>query len=209
MDRGIIVSGEGEVRATPDVLAVTLEVETRAGTVAEARAMNTEAAAKLIAVLKAGGIAERDIQTRNISVNAEYDRPDRGAPSVAGYVVSNSIRVSLRDLEKAGGTIDDALAAAGDAGRLGGIRFDFSKPAPLYVEARIRACRDAREKAQALAAGMGVKLGKLISVVEGAPDSGPQPRMAMFAARVKESMPIEAGESFISASVTARYAIKE
>ena len=135
MDRGIIVSGEGEVRATPDVLAVTLEVETRAGTVAEARAMNTEAAAKLIAVLKAGGIAERDIQTRNISVNAEYDRPDRGAPSVAGYVVSNSIRVSLRDLEKAGGAIDDALAAAGDAGRLGGSRFDFSKPAPLYVEA--------------------------------------------------------------------------
>ena len=40
MKKGIVVSGVGEVRAAPDILAVTIEVETRASTVAAARTAN-------------------------------------------------------------------------------------------------------------------------------------------------------------------------
>jgi uncharacterized protein YggE len=54
---------------------------------------------------------------------------------------------------------------------------------------------------------MGVKLGKLITVVEGE-SAPPQPRVALMAMRMKESSPIEAGESAVMVSVTARYAIK-
>ena len=126
MKKGIVVSGVGEVRAAPDILAVTIDVETRASTVAAARTANAEAAARLIASLKAEGVDQRDIQTANLSVRAEYDRPDSGNPRVSGYRVTNSLRVLLRDTEKAGAAIDAALDAAGDDGRLGGLRFDFS-----------------------------------------------------------------------------------
>ena len=207
MEKGIVVSGVGEVRAAPDILAVTIEVETRASTVAAARTANAEAAARLIASLKAEGVDQRDIQTANLSVRAEYDRPDSGNPRVSGYRVTNSLRVLLRDTEKAGAIIDAALDAAGDDGRLGGLRFDFSDPAPLYAQARIRACIDAREKALALASGMAVKLGKLVSVVENAAETQRQPSMLAAAMRM-ESLPVEAGESAVSVGVTAHFAIK-
>ena len=66
---------------------------------------------------------------------------------------------------------------------------------------------DAREKALALASGMAVKLGKLVSVVENAAETQRQPSMLAAAMRM-ESLPVEAGESAVSVGVTAHFAIK-
>jgi uncharacterized protein YggE len=145
MATGIVVTGVGEVSAAPDILAVTFEVETHASTVAAAREANAAAAHLLLASLKDAGTAARDIQTRSLTVNAEYDHSG-GKPRLMGYVVGNSVRATLTDLGRAGETIDAALAAAGDDARLSGLRFEFSEPAPLLTQARIRACLDAREK---------------------------------------------------------------
>ena len=63
------------------------------------------------------------------------------------------------------------------------------------------------EEALALASGMAVKLGKLVSVVENAAETQRRPSMLAAAMRM-ESQPVEAGESTVSVGVTAHFAIK-
>lgn len=69
---GIWVSGQGEASAAPDIATLSLGVEAFAKTVAEARGDGALAMSQVIDVLKANGIADRDIQTRFFNINARY-----------------------------------------------------------------------------------------------------------------------------------------
>ena len=64
-----------------------------------------------------------------------------------GYTASNSVNATIRDLDKAGATIDAATKAAGDDARVNGISFSLSDPTAAGGEARALAV--ARAKVQA------------------------------------------------------------
>ncbi len=163
--RTISVSGTGEVRAAPDTATLNLGVEARADTVAEARADAARAADAVIAALRDGGVAEADIRTTNFSINAIYDyRDDR--PRIDGYAVSNTVAVTVRDIDATGDLIDAAAAAGGDAARFNGISFGYDDPAEYTRTARELAVEDARAKAEQLAELTGVTLGDPVSVSE-------------------------------------------
>ena len=206
--KGIVVTGTGEVSAAPDIATLTLGVETTAGTVAEAAAAQATAANRLIERLLSAGVARLDIQTAGLSVTPQWEHRPNGPAVISGYSASNTLRVTLRELSRAGEVIDAAVGAAGDAGRVQGIAYGFSNPAPLLEQARLAAAKDARAKARTLAEGAGVRLGKVLSVTEGAPAGDrPQPRfkeMALAAA----STPVEPGSSSLSVAVTIRFGIR-
>ena len=209
MKRTITVTGTGEVKGVPDIARVELGAEAVRSTVAEARAAASDAAAKLIESLKASGVESKDIQTSRISIQPQHEYPPNEPPKLTGYQAQNTVRLTLRDLEAAGTVIDAAVAAAGDAGRLNGITFAFSKPDELAAEARRRAVAAALANARTLAAAAGVKVGDVLAIDETGGGS-PQPRMyamRMEAMNAKDT-PIEAGESSVTASVVVRYAIK-
>ena len=69
---GIWVTGRGQASAEPDVATLNLGVESFAGTVAEARDNAASQMGRVIEVLKAKAIADRDIQTRSFNINARY-----------------------------------------------------------------------------------------------------------------------------------------
>ena len=69
---GIWVTGQGVATAEPDLGILNLGVEAFASTVAEARSDAASAMGQVIDVLKANGIADRDIQTRFFNINARY-----------------------------------------------------------------------------------------------------------------------------------------
>ena len=69
---GIWVSGRGEITATPDLAILSVGVEARADTVAEARNQAAEAMDGLVQALKDRGIADTDIQTRFFSAGGLY-----------------------------------------------------------------------------------------------------------------------------------------
>lgn len=210
MAKGITVTGTGEVRAAPDIAVVELGAEVLAGTVIEARSGASEAVARLVASLKASGVSAADIRTARISIQPQQEYPPNAAPRLTGYLATNSLSVTLRDLEAIGATIDDAVTAAGDAGRIHGITFAFSNPGALTTEARTRAIADAAANAKTFAKAAGVKVGAVVSISETSPRGG-EPRlmmaMAMERGAAKET-PIEAGELAVSVSVVVRYAIK-
>src|SRR4051812_15970824 len=79
----IVVSGTGKVSASPDIAEINVGVVSQGGTASEALAANNEAVNALMGVLKEHGIAARDIQTTNISVNPQYSQPVPGQPGHA------------------------------------------------------------------------------------------------------------------------------
>jgi len=185
---------------------VTLGVESRAATAASARAAASEAMQGLLAQLRASGVADADIQTSNLELEPDHDHRD-GTAVLRGYRVSNQAAVTLRDLARAGDIIDAALDSAGDAARLRGVRFSFADAAPLYDQARRGAMADARQRAATFADSAGVAVGEVLEITEMDGSNGePGPRV-MFAARAA-SMPVQAGESGITASVRVQFALE-
>lgn len=206
--RTLIVAGQGEANAAPDMAVVTIGVQSDGATAAAALRANSAAMTSTIDTLKDLGVAARDIQTSGLSVNPRYDyEKNRSNPEVIGFRASNSVRVRLRDLDKAGAVIDEAVSSG--ANSLGGVSFSFSDPKPLYETARRNAVADARARAELLADAAGVSLGPILRIQDGyvaAP--GPRPaalRMSMEAADA--SVPMEAGEASVRATVTLVYEI--
>ncbi|MGE3077213.1 MAG: SIMPL domain-containing protein [Dehalococcoidia bacterium] len=203
---GITVLGVGEVKATPDLATVTLGVEASASTVAEARDQAADSATKLIAAVKTGGVAASDIQTIAVALNPKYEYPSNTAPRIVGYTATNTLRVTIKNLDNVGTVIDSALGAAGDDGRLQGIQFGFADREPLLADARKKAMEDARSRAEAFASGGGVKVGDILSVTESTTTT-PLYTERLAAADFAAATPIEPGESATTVTVTVRYAI--
>ncbi|HSC89243.1 MAG TPA: SIMPL domain-containing protein [Polyangiaceae bacterium] len=124
------------------------------------------------------------------------------------YVVSNTLEVVYPDLGRAGELITAAVAAG--ANNSWGISFEVADPKPLQAAARESALKDAKARAEQLAAQTGVKLGRVLSISEGA-EGGSMPPMPMYkmaAAMDASSLPIEGGEAKLRASVHVVYAIE-
>ena len=206
--RTITVTGEGSASAAPDMALLSIGVQSEALTAADALRQNSADMSATIKKLKDLGVADRDIQTSGLSINPRYDyEKNRSKPEVIGFTASNTVSVKLRDLDSAGKVIDQAVQSG--ANSLGGISFDFSDPKPVHDEARKAAVADAKSKAALLTDAAGVRLGKLLYIQEGYA-SAPQPKM--YAARMEmadsSSVPLQAGESTVSMSVSLVYEIE-
>ncbi|MEM7508010.1 MAG: SIMPL domain-containing protein [Pseudomonadota bacterium] len=188
------MTGTGSVSVAPDQATVTLGVETVGPTAAEALAANNEPAARLIAMLKAAGVAPADIGTVNLGVFPRFARNDRGQegpPKIIGYQVSNTLQARIRDLDALGPILDQAVEAG--ATTISQVSFgnaDLSQPLDA---ARELAVADATRKAAVVAEAAGVTLGPILSISEGV-RSGPQPYLRGRALAAEASaVPIEAG----------------
>ena len=155
---------------------------------------------ELIEALKAAGVAERDIQTRDVSVGSDYDEAGRSDD----FVASNTVSILIRDLDRAGGVLD-AAAQAG-ANNVYGPSLTRSNREGLEAKALEDAVANARKRAVALANAAGIELGAVTAISEtGAAMPGPMEFRAMDAAA--SSPPIEKGTQEIQATVTVTFAI--
>lgn len=206
--RTITVTGEGRASAAPDMAVITIGVRSEAETAAAALRQNSADMSAAIKKLKDGGVADRDIQTSGLSVSPRYNyEKNRAKPEILGFTASNSVIVRLRDLSKAGGVIDSAVQSG--ANSLGGVSFAFSEPKPLYEDARRDAVADAKAKATLLTDAAGVRLGRLLTIQDGySAAPRPQPYMARMEMAADSSVPMEAGESSVTASVSLIYEIE-
>lgn len=205
--RVLTVSGTGEAAAAPDLATLSIGVEAEGATASEAvRAMSAQMAAT-IARLKSGGVADRDLQTSGLSVGPRYNYQNNQSPKIIGYTASNTVTAKLRDVKKAGALIDAAVKDG--ANRLNGLSLGFADSAPLENKARAAAVADARAKAETLARAAGVTLGPILQIQDGFAEAPPTPiYRAAAAPAVAKAVPVEAGESSISASVTLIYEIR-
>lgn len=122
------------------------------------------------------------------------------------YNASNSVEVTIRNLDSAGKVLSAATSAG--ANQVYGLRFELEDLTALQAEARKKAVEDARSRAERLAQLSGTKLGPAISIVEvDGGGSGPVPMMAM--AKMADAAPVERGELTISTTVQIVYGLGE
>jgi uncharacterized protein len=155
---------------------------------------------ELIAALKAAGIAERDIQTRDVSVGSDYDETGRSDD----FVASNTVSALIRDLDRAGAVLD-AAARAG-ANNVYGPSLTRSNREGLEAKALGDAVANARTRAETLAEAAGVELGAVTAITESTPTH--VGGWELRAADVASSPPIEKGTQEIQATVTVTFAIE-
>jgi len=206
--QGISVSGTGDASGAPDLALLDLGVSTEGKTVKEARDAAATAMNAVNDALKGDGVADKDIQTRQFSIEPEYQYPD-GTQELIGFRVTNIVEAKVRDLDRVGEVIDAAAAAGGDVVQVQGLSFTIEKPEDLRAQARQEAMADARARAEGLADLAGVKLGKPLSVTESAVNP-PSPFMesAPAARGAEAATPIEAGQLEVSVTVDVLFAIE-
>jgi uncharacterized protein len=203
----LVVRGDGEVMAKPDVAYATVGVITEGKRAQDAAQANTALTQRIIDALRKQGIAEKDTQTSNYSVQPRYENRPNREPVIVGYQVSNQVRATVRDLVKVGAVIDAALEAG--ANNVYGVTFGLQERERYTSDALTAAVQEARRKAETLARAAGVRLLGVVQIQEGGSVRVPmlQDRME-FAAR-GAATPIVPGELTVNASVTVIYNIAQ
>lgn len=203
MERTVTVSATGTAIAVPDTARIATGVLSEAATAREALTANNTAMAKLIAALKENGIEAQDIQTSGFNLNPRYTNPREGQPAVIdGYQAANQVTVHVRNLDKLGEVLDKLVSIG--ANQMNGITFEVSAAETLRDAARKEAIVNARRRAELFAAAAGVKVGKVVSITEGAMI---EPRPYFKAGRVAamEAVPVERGTQSLEATVTVTW----
>jgi uncharacterized protein YggE len=205
--QGITVAGSGIVIATPDEATLSLGVQTQAATASAAQQDASAAMHKVIASLKAAGVADADLATQEISLQPQVDYgPTGNGPSkVTGYQASQSLGVTVRHLDQTGALIDAAVHAG--ANQVGGVSFSLADPSTATAKARAAAVADAQQRARTLAQAAGVTLGAPVSINEvSAPSPIPFAAPAP-AAGSQASTPVQAGTTQVEVDIQVAFAI--
>ncbi len=206
----ITVSGEGEVRAEPDMAIVTVGVTVVAPTSQDAMDQVSQRLTDVSASARALGIEDRDIQTTGLSLQPIFRPRPRSddPPEIDSYRASNNISLVVRDVSRAGIVLD--AASRSGANVVGGLRFGLSNLDELRRQALANAVREAERKARAMASAAGVSISGVLSISEDGL-AAPQPlgRADALRAAPAEAVapPVEPGELVVRARVRASYAI--
>lgn len=194
------------VDSAPDRATIGAGVTTTAPTATEAMRQNAEAMTKVVARIKALGIAEKDIQTTGISLGALYDYQD-GRQVFRGYQAANRISVILNRIEDTGRVLD-ALVEAG-ATDLSGPDFSIADETAAKEQARKAAVARGEAQAKAYAAMLGYKGVRVLSVSETIEGGFPMVEAAKIAATAAElafvSAPVQPGTVSTGVNVTITY----
>jgi uncharacterized protein len=196
----IRVSGEATVTAQPDQAQLDL-VTTQAQTAQTAAANNAQQLERTLAELRRALGANAEIKTVSYSLSPDYRYPrEGGKPTITGYTATNLVRVTLKDLTRLGQVIDVATQAG--ANRIHRLQFTLKDEQAAQAQALRAAALKARAQAEALAQALGVKIRRVLSLVESSAGVQPLARDVMLARAEAASTPIEPGTIEVRATVT-------
>ena len=199
----ITVNATESVKVTPDVAYAYIGVETKGKTAEEAQQENADIVETFLKALKTEGVADEDIETSNFNIYEDYETPGQ-------YVVSNTYKVTIRDINKTGTVIDAAVSAG--ANQSYSLSFDILDRDSVYLEALGIAMKSIGEKAEAVAQAGGYSIVRPLSIEEsGSSGYYYADEMVAEAAAMDTGSAgtnVTPGEIEVSASVSGKYVIE-
>lgn len=209
----ISVQGSTEFDVAPDLAKIIFSIQTQSTTAQDAQVRNRETGSAVSVALAQAGVRTGDLQTTNYRVEKIQEWDPTGQKMVdKGYRVSNSFVVKTKELSRVGPLLDAGIQAG--ANNVESISFELSdaKQKEVKTEALRKATMNAREKADALADGAGVRLGKVLTLSENAYSVMPYYRSEGMMAKADMGAPTPATEIspqdvHISAQVSVAYEI--
>lgn len=204
----VSVSGEGVVESAPDVATLRVSVVTEDGSIRTATDANAQRMKAVRDAILAVGVPQSRLRTEQFSVQPFHAAAKDGrTPQITGYTVRNTLAVRIKGTQLIGTVIEKAGTAG--ANEIYGPEFSVDENPETLADARMRAVKDARAKAEAYASGLGASLGRVLSVTESDAVRPPRPFMADMRASAMSAPPIEAGTQDIRAKVTVTWEIVE
>lgn len=211
--RTLTITGTGSASGSPDIAIVELGVELRSQDLSGVVDQVKEAVQAVIDALTAAGIAPDDIQTINFNVRQDMVSPpvpaDASAPDgttqTAEYVVSNMVRIRVRDTSQLSAVIEAGLDAG--ANRVFGLRFALEDQTELDRQALQNAVTNARARAETLAEALGVSLGAPVDIREGSSVGQPYQESAGLGMGGGGGPVISQGQLTVTVQVTITYAL--
>jgi uncharacterized protein len=189
------VSGKATMKTNPDRVTVSFGVETTNTTASSALRSNSEAANKLVNVLKAAGVQENETSTSSFVITPNYNYSESGTvENITGYTVTNSIQIQSSNINNISRWIDVAISTG--ANKVDSIYFSVSDKKLDGIENDLLkiAINNAKSKADIAASIVGLKVigVRSINLNEFQPPSPiPQPYLAEKSlAAAAESSPI-------------------
>lgn len=208
------VTAEGKATAKPDIATVSFGAQTGTRkTVAEAVNEGNAKMNKIIDELAALNIDKKDILTTQYSLNPVYSYvEDTGKQNLDGYMLIQAVTVKIRDLNVIGNAVQRVTSVG--ANQVGNIVFTIDSQDSLKAQARSEAIKKAQVKAQDMAKESGLKLGKLVNVMEGGFMDPVYTNSFAYAGDRMKSSPqadipdIQSGQMEIKVDITLTYKIK-
>lgn len=199
----------GEVNRVPDLAVINAGVVTKAPTAAAAIQQNADRMQRVLAALKRAGIADKDVQTSSINLNAEYRYPENQSPQLTGYSASNQVTVRFHDIRNSG-KILDALVAEG-ANQINGPNLTLEHPEAALDEARAQAIATGRARAELYARALGLHVARVVSVSENGSAMPPPPApppAPMMASVSRAYTKIEPGEQTLQVTLSIVFELR-
>jgi uncharacterized protein YggE len=170
--RLITVSGQAEVNVAPDEVVFDLTVQTINKDLRAAKSQTDDRLRKIIELTRKYKILAKDVQTDYIRLEPRYRGNDESRLFI-GYSVRKDLVFTLRDVSQAEELLSELIESG--VSRLNGIRFQTSELRKYRDQARAMPMKAAQEKAIALTATIGQKIGKAYSI-----DETPASRIASY-----------------------------
>ena len=203
------LSVTGEVTRVPDLAIINAGVVTHSPNAATAIQENSARMVEVIAALKHAGIADRDVQTSSISLNAQYRYPENQPPQLTGYTATNQLTIRFHDIRNSG-KILDALVAQG-VNQINGPSLTLEHPEDALNEARVKAVAEGRARAALYARSLGMNVVRVVSVSESggyAPPPPPMPPVPVMARAEAARTQIEAGEQQLEVTLSMVFELR-
>lgn len=202
--QGIHVAGRGEVLVEPDIARFTLNVTRQGRDAAALKKEMDQITARVLKLTKSVKVDRKDVTAALVQINPNYVR-ENNRQVIDGVTANRTISITLRDLDKLSELMNDALEIG--INNIGGVRLDTSKRVELEGQALDAAIEDAKQEAERVAAGFGVRLLGVRNVqVTGQHSVNPRMgRMAMAADSGGESF--APGQIEIQRDIQATFAI--
>lgn len=205
------VESEGRHSSPPDQMTIYAGTVTTGTTAAVAVAANAALAQRLNAAVRGQGLAEADLRTSNFNLrpsflyNRDQPGPDAKPPVITGYVVTNQLRIRLRDLRRAEALIGRLFEAG--ANSVTGPSFSLSDPRNARRAAERNAVAEARAEADNYAAALGKRVARVVRIGDRRAFESTDSSEIIVMARRSEATPIEAGLVETRATVFIDFAL--
>jgi len=208
----VTANGVAVVDVMPDLVSVNFNVETKGDSAVEAKDANAVVVDSVVDALIGEGFARDEIVTENFNVYEEFDW-NREEKTSIGFKASHAIKVefSADESDRIGSTVD---AGVDNGALLSYINFELSQDLQneYKAEALKLAAEDAKIKAEAIADGLGAKVGRVVSTSSSDFNYYPRVAYAMegdgIVSGAKVETEIQPGEQEVSAYISVTYKLK-
>ena len=213
LQRTITVSGQSERSVAPDEAHIGIHCGATEMKMNAAKAAHDKKLNAVLAILKDAGIADAQIKTESASSQPQYDWSNNKR-QFKGYRVQTALDVTVKNANDVGALMDKLSNAGLDNddtpewGNLLNLSYRISNPDKIRDEMLADAIKNAKLKAQNMAAAAGGSVGSVVQINEGnAPNFAARPSMMMgmaVSSLAKAAAPVAppVGEEKVNASVT-------